>query len=424
MIPELEKPKFLPLFQDCMYRSLVNTAEKMPFIEHKEPIECQVLSTHPKFVLSDGHHKVTCAIGEDAVLSLKKYHPTIRVKDLDKHVITLLKYAPHTYLDPNGSISPTLHIYDVQLRSPEKQKNNSVFGKPKELAAAEDMKATARYESSKLLRRFITGKKDVNNLPPLENYLLRRGEADSKSLPKRIIKYESKRGTMDDLGKCIIETSEIELVEDDLTKKAAEDLAKEKERKRKEKEHGREVASLRREKPIPLGKALNKFVDDWKIKQEKEKDKKPKKPEVPNFIKEGVASILSRKSGEAPQLAVPTTLRSTSKVSVSKGTNSQRPSVIKGKANASAVKLTAKGFKNFLSWRAGAGNIDPEATNVADVLKRSKAGPMKVDFAAPAKPTRKAFEGWASAVTPSKKRSMPEEEPQSRKSTVKKPKSN
>jgi hypothetical protein len=69
-----------------------------------------------------------------------------------------------------------------------------------------------------------------------------------------------------------------------------------------------------------------------------------------------------------------------------------------GRANSSPIKFTCSGFQNFLSWRQGAGNIDPEATNVGDVLKRSKAGPMKVGFAQPLPKKKKAFEGWADAT--------------------------
>eukprot|EP01022_Parablepharisma_sp_SALTPOND_P020343 TRINITY_DN3687_c1_g1_i1.p1 TRINITY_DN3687_c1_g1~~TRINITY_DN3687_c1_g1_i1.p1 ORF type:complete len:685 (-),score=29.01 TRINITY_DN3687_c1_g1_i1:1365-3125(-) len=421
MIPEMDKKKFLPLFQECMEIAMVNPIDKLSWIARRVPMECQVLSTDPKLVLSDGFHKVACEVSKEALLNLKKYYPTIKVKDLNKCVITLLEYAPHTHLEANGTISPTLHIYDLLLRSPENQKHNTIVGKPKDLGASEDIKARAGYETSKHLKRYLVAQRDINNLPPLENILLR---STSGSLTKHfgptkgVIKYEARKYILgDELGKNILNYSDLDYIEEKLTEEAVKDLQREKEEKRKEKEQGRKHAKQRKEKPRSLGKDIKKWVDSWKIK--KEMEAKKEKPKVPNFIQEGVAKFIAKENTGTKDNS---SLKSTSKMSIRKSTVSKQGTVGKRSTNPSEMKFTAKGFKNFLTWRVGSGNRDSQATDVTDLLKKSKAGTIKVDFAAPTKPTRKAFENWASAETPGKKRSLPEGVSSVRKSTTKKPK--
>ncbi len=135
----------------------------------------------------------------------------------------------------------------------------------------------------------------------------------------------------------------------------------------------RHVVEAKERRVNALRYELKDFVVKWKEKKAKEKAKKKKNPKDPHPIPKFV-----------------------------KCDPNKLTAVERGKANSSPFKCTAVGFKNFLRWRKGTGNIDPEATDVRDILKRSKAGPMKVDFAAPVKRKRKAFEGWASAVTPNK----------------------
>lgn len=72
------------------------------------------------------------------------------------------------------------------------------------------------------------------------------------------------------------------------------------------------------------------------------------------------------------------------------------------KAEESGWSFTAKGFKKFLDWRKNCFS-DPALTDVSDVLKTSKSGPLRVDFAKPSPPKKKAFEGWASSVEPPKR---------------------
>ncbi len=73
---------------------------------------------------------------------------------------------------------------------------------------------------------------------------------------------------------------------------------------------------------------------------------------------------------------------------------------------------TVKDFSDLLNWREVSGMkwYDPEALNVNRLVRR-QGGVMEIDFSAPVTYKKKAFEGWTSAVTPSKKKySTPESE--------------
>lgn len=73
--------------------------------------------------------------------------------------------------------------------------------------------------------------------------------------------------------------------------------------------------------------------------------------------------------------------------------------------------FTQFGWKKFCEWKdSPAGQRNPEDVSVADILKAARPGPMKVDFVKPLT-RKKAFEGWASAVTPQHRHTAPEEIP-------------
>ena len=410
MIPPMVKPTFLPLFQNCMGNGWIDPDAKPTFIRCDTPLECQVLSTEPKFIISDGFHKVACHFTRDALISMKKDYSSTKVKELDKQFLSLTDYAPHMHPNSSDELEPVVHLYKFSIYRHDGEKDPSIFGKPKELSTAQSIKVGADTEKNKRLRKFMVGYKGTNTVPELENVLAYKPDI---VFCGKVIKYEKRKVAFaDELGKELVDYSKIDILELDATKEAAELIAKEGEETKKDKDQRRKSFAERKKKPRSLGKELTEYM-----RAERAREQKKQRSATPSFVKEGVAAILAKHN--APSVNPQASIRSISKASIDKGATSRRETERKEKPNMSEMKFTARGFKSFMSWKASSGSFDRETTNVTDQLKKSKAGPMKIGFAAPGRPVRKAFNDWASAATPEKKRGNPEGPLLSRASTKK-----
>ncbi len=411
MIPKMSNAKFLPLFKNAIQVCAIsNPLENHKFVLREEPISCQVLSTAPKFVVSDGHHKVTCVFAKKALLNMKEYYPSIKVKDLDKQIIILQSYAPHTHPTDKGGVDPMLHIYRFTLYDNNAKHKGAagVWGKPAELVNDENMKGQLTTETHKHWKRFISSQKMVDNVPPLEK-LLETGQFPKST--KTVIKFERRKVLEDELEEELVDYSNIEEEEEEAVDLAPKVVARRKEEEKRLKEQGRKFAMQRRQRPVSLGKALEQFM------KQKEEAPKPARTITPTAMKKGVAAIIAKEGNAAAARggSVPVRRSTAAKQSVSK---SVRRTERKGTIP-SEIKLTAKGFKSFINWKACSGNIGRGATDVTNMVKNSKAGPIKVDFEAPTRPVKKAFSDWASATSPDKKRLAPEGSVSTRKSVRK-----
>lgn len=392
---KMKQEKLLPIFKHYMMHS---QAETIGFI-YNTPLECQVIATSPKFIISDGFHKVQCKITEEAIISMKQFYPSVLIKELDKLIITLIEYLPQTYLE--NKIHPILHIYDFYLSSPENQKKSGIAGKPKEIGSSQEVKREMAYETQKHLRRNLSEGYPVNKVPPLERILLTKGVKCDAS---RIIQYVQKTGNWaDESGHLAYDVEDLESKEDTLTDQASKRLADFKDFNRKQKERARKVFKEHRDKPVSLGKELEKWVEKMNMKKGKMNAIKDHE-----YIEEGVAKIIRRGNKSAgPNLI------SVSKASMNKSINSKRD-------NTSEVKFSnARRFKDFMQWHTKVkGNTggDNESNDVSSVLRRDGSENIKAKFATP-KSRQMAFSSWHST-----RRQISDGANSSRKSTAKKPK--
>lgn len=388
--------KLLAIFKHYM----ITSYEDAVAIIYNTPLECQVISTGPVFVISDGFHKVSCEFTKEAIISMKQYYPTIRPTDLDKRVITLIEYMPLTYFDKK--LSPTLHIYDFYLDSVEESKRPNITGKPKEITKNQEIQRGMGFETQKHIRRYLWESYPFEILPPLEKILLRKQiEQNTKA-----IKCEGKKkGRKDKAGRVTYEAEALEEMDDSLTEAAGRLNVKKKEDKRKDKDAARKLFKGRKGKPRSLEKDLVKWAKDLKEKRGKSGMEKS-----PDFVKEGVARVIARNIGDPIRI----NLKSASKSSINKSINSK-------KGNTSEVKFDAKGFRNFMSWNKKAGGRDIESNDVGDVLRKGGQGPIEVDFAVPSQPSKRAFGGWITSDS-AKKRKASDGTNSCKKSTAKKPK--
>lgn len=405
---KMKKEYLLPLFKNFMESTRGNSCIKP--ITFLTPIDCQVVSTAPRFVVSDGFHKVKCNISKEAVLELKTYYPSLTIKDLSKRFVTLIEYAPHTRLDDSG-LQFELHIYNFKVHCLEGQRCESILGKPKELESSQEIRSESGFEVHKKLRRFISNQKFVDEVPHLEDMKFQKPVKCSERISRPINCSDKKEGPYDEAGKLMLDYRRLERMEDALSEEAGRLLARRRAEWRRQKELGREVAKRMREKPRSLGKDLVQWAD----KHRSEGAKKGI-----SVIREGVARILAKENLEARDCS--RNLRSLSKNSINKSIQSKRPTAEKGKVNVSEIKFTAKSFRTFLQWRARGGGLSGDTNSVAELLQKGSPGTIKVDFAAPAKAAAKAFDGWVSSKAFLRKRQTPSGAGSCRKSTAKKPK--
>jgi len=354
-------------------------------------------------------------MSKDAVLEWKTYYPTLKIKDLNKCIITLIEYAPYTRLDAEKGLKFELHVYNFHLCPADNQKINTILGAPKELENAQEIKSETNFEIHKKLRRYISKQKYINELPQLEDIKYQRLIKCNERMTRPINCIPVKEDLVDEAGKLMLDYKKVDQMEDILTKEAGKMLAKRNEEIRRNKELGRELAKKMREKP----RSLHKDLVQWVNKCKAENESNQKKTKSISMIQEGVAKILAKENIGTRNN--PRSLRSVSKSSINKSIQSKRLTSEKGKINISEIKYNARSFKTFLNWRTNANGIE-EMNDVADLLQKRSPGTILVDFAVPTKPTRKAFDEWVSSKTPSRKREAPSGVGSCRKSTIKKPK--
>eukprot|EP00826_Nyctotherus_ovalis_P011272 TRINITY_DN12941_c0_g5_i1.p1 TRINITY_DN12941_c0_g5~~TRINITY_DN12941_c0_g5_i1.p1 ORF type:complete len:455 (+),score=114.09 TRINITY_DN12941_c0_g5_i1:111-1475(+) len=406
---KMKKEYLLPLFKNFMESTRGNCSIKP--ITFLTPIDCQVVSTVPRFVVSDGFHKVRCNISKEAMLEFKTYHPSVTIKDLSKRIVTLIEYAPYTRLDSDKGLQFELHIYNFRVHSLEGQRCESIVGKPRDLEGSQEIKSESGFEVHKKLRCFISKQKFVDEIPHIEDIKFQKPVKCSERVSRPINCSDRKEGPYDEAGKLMLDYRRLEQMEDVLSEEAGRLLTRRKAEWRRQRELGREVAKRAREKPQSLGKELVQWADRHRSEGAKKGI---------GVIKEGVARILAKEGLETR--SCPRNLRSLSKNSINKSIQSKRPTAEKGKVNVSEIKFTAKSFRSFLQWRESAGIVDGDTNSVADLLQKGSPGMIKVGFAVPGKAAAKAFDGWVSSKTFLRKRETPSGAGSCRKSTAKRPK--
>jgi len=349
MIAEFTKEKLLPLFQKYIEITANNPLDHYQYIVRRVPIECQIIATEPRFILSDGFHKVASEVSIDAVVRLKEQYPTIRFKELTKCIITILDYEPYTYLDEYGNIRLKLNVYNFVLNSPNQMKAVSVLGNPKKLSSTNEIKQKVNYETSKHLKSYLAVAEDLDNLPPLERILLNDISKESLNRAMDIKSVLQCPGNDPGDRTRLLDCKRLNELEDILTEEAGKQIRRQKDELKKQKEEGRHLAKLAKRQSKSLCKELVGWADKYKDKTEENKT---------NAVTEGLVELRTEK------LKVP---------------EDQKPS---------EVKYTAKGFKGFLKWASH--NHDSEENNVEDVIAKDKI--IKVDFTVPDK-TKKVISG-------------------------------
>lgn len=390
-----KKERLLQLFKHYMITSYEDSA----FVVYNTPLDCQIISTSPNFIISDGFHKVPCQFTKEAMIILKQYYPTLKIEDLDKRIITLIEYMPLTHYEKK--LSPILHVHDFYLDAAEEDKHSGIVGKPKVITKSQEMRRGMDFEIQKHFRSYLANEYPINVVPPLERILL---ENQVENASRAIACGGKKREKKNKAGKVMYAADELLAMDDGLTEAAGRLTQKQKDDKRKNKERARKVFKDRKEKPRSLDKDLMKWA-----KNLNEKRGKMATELSPDFVKEGVAKVIARNIGNPIRI----NLKSASKSSINKSINSK-------KGNTSEVKFNAKGFKNFMSWNKGGNSRDLESNDVGDVLKKGERETIQVDFAVPIQPSHKAFDGWLTSGA-NKRRKPSDGSSSCKKSTAKKP---
>eukprot|EP00826_Nyctotherus_ovalis_P017347 TRINITY_DN15108_c0_g2_i2.p1 TRINITY_DN15108_c0_g2~~TRINITY_DN15108_c0_g2_i2.p1 ORF type:complete len:353 (+),score=89.40 TRINITY_DN15108_c0_g2_i2:73-1131(+) len=347
--------------------------DRYRYIVRRIPIECQVMSTKPRLILSDSFHKVSCEVSKEAVTTFKQYFPAVKFKELTNRFITLLEYEPYTYLDEYGNIRLKLNIFKFVLNYPEKQNTDAILGSPKKLSATSEIKAKADYETAKHLKNFLVSSKALDKLPPLEKILLGEDEAQAACSAdiKRVI--ECPGDDPGDRGN-LLSYKELEALEDVLTEEAGKLLQKQKLEEVKAKEQERILVNMRKYKLNSLSKDLVTWAGRLRSKEPRSE-----------AISKGLIQVLP---------------------------NAQSTPKKSSAGKASEVKYKADGFKRFMNWASR--NRGSAENNVIEVIDRETPGAIRVDFVVPERLER----GRKSE----KKRSMPSTVTSCMKSVLKKPK--
>lgn len=374
----MESEKLLSLFKHYM----INSFEATAHVLYNTPLECQVVSVIPNLVITDGYHKVSCVMTREAMVNMKEHYPTIKIRDFERHIITLLKYCPHSILE--NDLQFILHVYDFLLRPLESEKPADIKEKIIELEDYPNMKHELSFETIKHMRKSLLNNQSIDKVPPLESILLEKSYVISGIF--NVIKFTEKKSKKDETGKITYSMNDLMNIEDKLTEEGGMQLLKKKEEKIKEKEFMRKFFRERKQKPRSLEKDLVKWANDWKLKKEKAKAERD-----PGLIKEGVAKFIAKINSTNND---PKTI---SRSSSFKTIASKRNAVEKKALNQTELEYDAKGFKNFLNWRASTNNHNSDSNNVNDILKKNNPEGITISLAVPPKPI-KAFDGWISAV--------------------------
>jgi len=364
----MKKEKLLPLFKHYMITSFTNES----YIMYNTPLECQIISAIPNFVVSDGFHKVPCLLTKEAMIKMKENYPTVMIRSLKNYIITLDEYGPHTILDKH--IHPILHIYKFTLRSLELQDYHTIIGKPKEIVGGQDMKHIMNFETTKHMKNSLLNKISPDNVPPLEPALIHNKLLRSLG---QVITYEGKKAIRDNAGKITYSSETLERMEDSLIEAASRRLAIQKDKRRRQKEQARRVARQLKEKPKSLSKDLIAWENDSKIKKGESSNE---------IIKEGVAKVIARENAN---------------LSTDKTANSSCGTV--EKSNIAEMKFNANEFKNFIKWKSNAPNHDSESNNVKELLEKEESEIIRLSFIASSKSPKKAFDEWITSAPPGKR---------------------
>jgi len=140
-VPE-GKPKFLPIIRKYI-------AHSEPFtVIRGEPIDCQIITTGPNFVLSDGHHRIPCAFSEEAFVCMKERPNDSGIRKLD--LITLMEYVPITRLLKSGKVVPALYVKKFSALPPDEREQTETLGRPAPLLIDANTSTVAKGRLSRL----------------------------------------------------------------------------------------------------------------------------------------------------------------------------------------------------------------------------------------------------------------------------------
>jgi len=338
---------------------MLNSSSGSSLVIYKTPLECQVISTAPEFIITDKSHKVSCEFTKDAIIAMKQYYPSIRLQDLINRSIILLEYAPYTRLGKKLHI--LLRVYSFCLIVDQQSVNE--VETPREIVRGKGIHFSVNLEVQRHIKMSLLNNVVTDRVPPLEGILMEKISYSNGGS----IKYEESKGVAKDYaGRVSYSSRVIEHIEDDLTEAASKLLATQRRSKREQKNLARRLFKRLREKPVSLEKALIKWADSYRAKRK-------------------VQPNLKRKDN----MNTKTTLQNSDTTFIPDNFSKKEDS---GGANVSEMKFNVEEFKEFLNWKAKDHNHDKEDNNVGSVLKQS--GDIRISFTHPKSTPMKAFHNW------------------------------
>eukprot|EP01022_Parablepharisma_sp_SALTPOND_P000673 TRINITY_DN1040_c0_g1_i1.p1 TRINITY_DN1040_c0_g1~~TRINITY_DN1040_c0_g1_i1.p1 ORF type:complete len:574 (-),score=43.86 TRINITY_DN1040_c0_g1_i1:5550-7271(-) len=433
MIPEMKAPKLLPLFTEWMRASSTDPQQSFQYSRQKIPLECQVYSTSPTFVVSDKFHLVTCEFSQSALVSFKKDFPLIQLKDLVGKFVVLQQYAPHSVLVNGTDLDLTLHIYEFTIYCPAGDPEE-ILGDPVELLAAPEITQLADLTRKWHLRQAIKNSKTLDDLPRLEDILTAPEPAECNSVIVPVSDNKGKK-TVDMLGEKIVDYTRIEDHERKAIQKAAklleeEEKLKQKRRAERAAAHAQAKKAERpQEKPEKREHRL-KGSDIARLLKKKAvmplKSREEEKVPSSKIIESGVAKIIARVKRSEPQKKPPTKPPVTGRYSVRQ--TAKRSKKIEDKKRkhekhdhrevssklpkrtmaTRASTVTASSLKKFTSWKAYAGRSTKTNKDITGELRKTGAGAIQVSLRDSDQKAGKAFGAWISSAPIKKKRAAPE----------------
>lgn len=216
MIQTQKEQKLLPILADAINAACSSPDDPVKHVRQDKPLTVRMLSMDKEFVITDDFHTITCLFSKGAIFWFKMEYEKLTFAELKDRYIALNDYIPHSVLTKDKELKLRLNVFGFKVLPEEESKGMKSPSKvPKDITKEKELGPELEMLKKAHLRRALLKKKDLNDLPNLEDILTGGKGATSKSVisPIKDLKEEKEDTKKMKDEEVIIEFKDMEKVE-------------------------------------------------------------------------------------------------------------------------------------------------------------------------------------------------------------------